>query len=403
MIKLTDISVRNAKPDVRARRQIPDKSGVYLMIQPSGHKSFATFVRLQSGKQIKITHGEYPTLSLEDARVLHAETVKQAKAGADPRDPKKDAERHRLEAEANTFRVVAEDYLSTDKMKKKRTVDQIRDKLERLVFPTLGDKPVADITRKDIAALLGTMARRNGPVAADRAMSAISGVCKHYRVSDSDYVLPIIPEMKHTNAKDRARKRVLNDAEIKAVWNTGDMFVRFLLLTAARRDEVASMQWKEINGSDWTLPAERNKAKVDLIRPLPKAALALLPPRTSDEDYIFGVVPTSPLTSFDRIKKRLDEASGVTGWRLHDLRRTAKTRMAKAGVPRLHSEQCLGHTIKGVEGVYDQFDYLSEKRQAYQMLAAHIQGIVDPPRGNVTPMRRRHGGKGATGIGGDHD
>jgi hypothetical protein len=130
-----------------------------LAVQPSGHKSFVTFTRLKSGKQIKVTHGDYPTVGLPDARELPAATVKQAKGGADPRDPKKDAERRRQEAADNTFRFVAEDYLTTDKMARKRYVEQVRDKLERLVFPTLGDKPVADIKRKDITALLGKIAK----------------------------------------------------------------------------------------------------------------------------------------------------------------------------------------------------------------------------------------------------
>jgi integrase len=388
-MKLTDVSIRKIK-SAATRRQIPDSgTGLYLMVQVSGAKSFATFTRLKSGKQIKVTHGDYPTLSLADARVLHAETVKQAKAGADPRDPKKDAERHRKEAAANTFRAVGEDWLTTDRMAKKRTIGQMRDMLERLVYPVLGDRPVADVKRKDIAALLSTIARRNGPVRADRTMSVISGVCKHYRVHDDDYVLPIIPEMKHADAKARVRQRVLDDSEIKAIWDSGDALARFLLLSAARRDEAAAMQWKEIDGSDWTLPARRNKANVDLIRPLPKAVLALLPPRTNDDDYVFGVVPNRPFRSFRRLKDKISAASGVKNWRFHDLRRTAKTRMAKAGVPRLHSEQCLGHTLKGIEGTYDVHDYYREKARAYEELAAHIRSIVSPPPANVTPLRRR--------------
>jgi integrase len=387
-MKLTDISIRKIRP-AATRRQIPDSSGVYLMIQPSGAKSFATFTRLRSGKQIKITHGEYPALSLADARVLHAEAVKQAKAGADPRNPAKDAERRRKEAASNTFRSVGEDWLTTDRMKRKRTIGQMRNMLERLVYPVLGDVPVTDVKRTDIAALLSTIARRNGPVRADRTMSVISGVCKHYRVHDDNYVLPIIPEMKHADAKARVRRRVLDDSEIKAIWDSGSAFARFLLLTGARRDEVAAMQWREVDGENWTLPSSRNKAAVDLIRPLPKAALALLPKRTHDDDFIFGVVPDRPFRSFRRLKDKISAAAGFSTWRFHDLRRTMKTRMAKAGVPRLHSEQCLGHTIKGIEAVYDAYDYLPEKRHAYQVLAAHIQGIVDPPKGNVTPYRRR--------------
>jgi integrase len=104
-------------------------------------------------------------------------------------------------------------------------------------------------------------------------------------------------------------------------------------------------------------------------------------------------VPDRPFRSFRRLKDKISAASGVKSesWRFHDLRRTAKTRMAKAGVPRLHSEQCLGHTLKGIEATYDKHDYLSEKRQAYQMLAAHIQSIVDPPGGNLRYLRRRKG------------
>jgi len=209
-----------------------------------------------------------------------------------------------LIAKANTFAAVALLYLNSEKVKRLRTAYQIEDRLTRLAFPLIGDNPVADLKRTQIVAALDHIEHTNGAVIADRTLSDISCVLKFHAKRSDDYMLPLVPGMNRTSKTERARDRVLTDDEIRKVWATGNRYARFLLLTAARRDEAASMQWKEITGSDWMLPAARNKTKKDLIRPLSKAAMAILPSRGHDDEYVFGLAPDTPLVALAGLRSR---------------------------------------------------------------------------------------------------
>src|SRR5262249_8414294 len=141
--------------------------------------------------------------------------------------------------------------------------------------------------------------------------------------------------------------------------------VQFLLLTGARRREAAEMTWGEISEGDWMLPAARNKVKIDLVRPLSAAARSALAklPRIGRPGYVFTTGGDRPLGGFSNFKRRFDRASGVTDWTLHDLRRTARSLMSRAGVPTDHAERCLGHVMPGVRGTYDRHEYQEEKRR----------------------------------------
>lgn len=364
-------------------------------MQPSGHKSFATFLRLKSGKQVKIVHGEAGVLSLHDARELNAKAIKESKQGIDPRAAKQEAKTAQMVAKADTFAAIAVRYLNHDETVMLASAHQVRDRLTRIVFPLIGDMPIRDIERPDIVTALDKIASNNGRGQANHCLSAIIQVCDFYADRARDYDPPRLKKLKR---KLPSRDRVLTDDEIRRVWNTGDRFARLLLLTAARRTEVAEMQWKEIDGTNWTLPAARNKkTELDCIRPLSKAAVDLLPPRGDDDDFIFPGTPGQPIRSFSFAKANLDKASGTSGWRYHDLRRTARTLLSRAGVSPDHGERCLGHVVGGIRGVYDKWEFLAEKKHAFDVLAKHIDTIVNPPKpkkrkgkGNVVPFRKAH-------------
>ena len=134
--------------------------------------------------------------------------------------------------------------------------------------------------------------------------------------------------------------------------------------------------------------ASRNKTKVDLVRPLSAAALAVIAqaPRIHTSDFVFSV-DGRRFGGLSCRKIPFDKASGVTGWTLHDLRRTARSLMSRAGVPSEHAERCLGHVIGGVEGVYDRHHYREEMLIAYEKLATLLGQIVDP-QPNVVAMVR---------------
>jgi integrase len=137
------------------------------------------------------------------------------------------------------------------------------------------------------------------------------------------------------------------------------------------------------------LPADRNKTKVDLIRPLSAAALAVIESRRRDGGpFVFSTRGLTPPGGFSRFKEKFDIACGVTGWSWHDLRRTARSLMSRAGVPSDHAERCLGHVIGGVRGTYDRHQFRSEMLHAFEALAALIERIVDPVTDNVEQQRR---------------
>ena len=379
--RLSAKGVENAKPGT-ARREISDgASGLYLIVQPSGHKSWAARFRVNGiPRKLTLPAG----LTLAEAREQAATAIKEAHQGNDPTKAKKIAKQERLIAQANTFAAVALLYLNSEKVRKLRTAYQIEDRLTRLAFPLIGDKPIADLKRSQIVTALDHIERTNGAVIADRTLSDISCVLKFHAKRSDDYVLPLVPGMNRTSKTERARDRVLTDDEIRKVWSTGNRYAQFLLLTAARRDEAASMQWKELDGNNWTLPAIRNKVKRDFIRPLSTAAMGVLPPRGHDDEYVFGLAPDTPLVAFSRIKKQLDAKCGITErWTFHDLRRTARTLMSRAGVNTDHAERVLGHVIGGIRGVYDRHEYQDEKAHALEALAAEIKKILNPPTGDV--------------------
>ena len=131
--------------------------------------------------------------------------------------------------------------------------------------------------------------------------------------------------------------------------------------------------------------------KVDLIRPLSPAAqerIAKLP-RIGKAGYVFTTTGRSGLGGFSKFKRKLDRLSGVKEWTIHDLRRTARSLMSRAGISSDHAERCLGHVIGGVRGVYDRHEFHAEKKLAFEALAEPIQRIVDPKQ-NVVELHGSH-------------
>lgn len=274
---------------------------------------------------------------------------------------------------------------------------------ERLVYPKLGSTPIEELTRTEIIRLLDGIEDDNGPVMADRTLSYVRCVFNWHASRSDSFNSPIVRGMARTKASERARERVLEDLEIIAVWKATakptpfNRVIRFLLLTGARRSEAAELAWAELAEQPvdamaskwqmrWTLPPSRNKTKLELVRPLSAAAVAALPARAGT--FVFshddGVTPVS--ADSGQMLARLHKASATSGWTLHDLRRTARTLMSRAGVPSDTAERCLGHVIGGVRGVYDRHTYVREMADAYERLATLIDNICDP-RQKVTPLR----------------
>jgi integrase len=399
---LTQLSVRNAAPG-SARREIPDRGckGLYLVVQPTGSKSWAVRYRL-GGRPDKVTLGSVlllergeaepeklaigAPLSLAAARKLAAETLHQVELGKDPQQAKKAGRRAARETAADTFKAVAEQYFIREG-KKLRTAGARQATLKRLVYPAIGARQIGEIKRSEIARLLDRIEDRSGPVMADGVLAAIRRVMSWHASRSDEFRSPVARGMARTKPRERARERILDDGELQQVWRTAeaggkpfDLLLQFLLVTGARRAEAAGMRWSELSGSDWTLPAARNKTKVDLVRPLSNLARAVLDKVTRVDgcEYVFSTNGSRPISGFSKFKAQFDQRCGITDWMLHDCRRTARSLMSRAGISADHGERYLGHVIDGVRGIYDRHEYHAEKGRAAEMLAAQIGRILDP-------------------------
>jgi integrase len=397
---LTDIAIRALKPG-SARREIPDPGarGLYVVVQPSGAKSFAVRYRY-AGKPRKLTL--QAGISLAAARRAAADALYQLEQGHDPSMARRHAKQAQRLAAADTFKAIAEEYQKREGGRL-RSAHWQRGALERLVHPTLGDRPIADIRRSEIIRLLDKIEEgkplgvKGGPVMADRTLAIVRKIFNWHATRSDDFRSPIVRGMARTNGKERARERTLSDDELRRVWQAAEAgegpferLVQFLLLTAARRSEAAAMTWQELDSTDWTLSASRNKTKVDLVRPLSTAAQAVLArvPRLAGCPFVFSTDGRRALNGFAHFKRRFDARCGVTGWTLHDLRRTARSLMSRAGVNADHAERCLGHVIGGVRATYDRHEYHGEKLRAFEALAAQIDRVIHP-RDNVTALPPR--------------
>jgi integrase len=393
---LTDIAIRNLRAEPK-RREIPDPGarGLYVVIQPSGVRSFAVRYRY-AGKSRKLTLQAGITLAA--ARKAAADAPYQLEQGHDPGVARSHARQAQRLAAQDTFKAVAEEYQRREGSRL-RSAEWRQGVLERLVYPTLGDRPISLIKRSEIVRLLDKITEgtplgvAGGPFIADRALAIIRRIMSWHATRSDDFRSPILRGM--ARAEEAARTRILADAELRAVWGVADAgkgpfdrLVQFLLLTAARRTEAAAMTWSEIDGADWALPVSRNKTKVELVRPLSVAAQDVLArvPRLVGCDFVFSTDGRSAINGFSHFKRRFDAQCGVTGWTLHDLRRTARSLMSRAGVNADHAERCLGHVISGVRAVCDRYEFHAEKLRAYEKLAMEIERVIDPPAANVVKL-----------------
>jgi integrase len=385
--------------------------GFGVRVTAAGARAFVLNYRLR-GREHRFTIGAWPDWSVLKA-VREARNLRQrVDRGENPID-----DRTPSPATATVASILDEfvtRYVRNAKQPlRERTADEYESAFNRLVKPRIGKLGIYEARRSHIIRMLDEIEDANGPVAADRTLAYVRKAFNWYATRDDQFNVPVVRGMARVKPKERARTRVLSDEEIRAIWpelakaGTFGAFTKTLLLTAQRRDEVAHMSRKEI-GSDgiWTIPAERYKSKRPNFVPLSKAALAVIAaqPKHDDCDYVFPSRSKTPYSGFSKSKAKLDKAvfsvmkkqakkgvkvESIPNWTLHDMRRTAKTLMGRAGVRPDISERVLGHVITGVEGTYDRHSYADEKRDALEKLAAMIQRILNPLPSNVEALDER--------------
>jgi len=267
-------------------------------------------------------------------------------------------------------------------------------------WATFSRRPIAAITVDDVRAELRGIVERFGKVAAIRARSNLSALFTWAMREGVARSNPVIGT--HIIAENPPRSRTLSDAEIRAVWaacEEGDFgrIIKLLLITGARRSEIGGLQWSELDLAHgiMTIPATRTKAGRELKLTLPPAALDILRscPRKGDRQFLFG----SRGLAYSRwgfakmaLDKRIAEAGHrLAPWGLHDLRRTAATRLAGLGVRPDIIELTLNHAgpKEGLGGVYNHYPYQAEIASALAAWARALTNIIEGANGgDVVPF-----------------
>jgi integrase len=387
--KMTDKGVKKLKPRrKRYSKSDPELRGHWIRIQPSGTRSFWAVARDPKQKQVWTYVGPCDAMTIEEARAKARGILNRVRAGLPA-----------IEAKGETFdAVIAEWRKRYVEGKKLRTGDKMLSLINRHISTELRSRVFTEIHREDITALLDKVEDENGAPVADKVLTVIGSIMSWYAIRHRDYVPPLVKGMRRTDPKKKERDRILDDDELRLVWNlagqqrTYGALIRMLLLTAQRLDKVLTMKWEDIDADDvWTVPtAPREKGNIGKVR-LPPGARAILDAlqRFDSNPYVFAGRGQRNMSASGMFKAKFDAElpSDMPDWRLHDLRRSARSLMSRAKVSSKDAERVMGHSLPGVEGVYDRYAYMDEKSEALQRLATLIDGIVNP-RKVVVPMTK---------------
>jgi integrase len=359
-----------------------------VRIRPAGPTSYTVIVRDPYGKQKWVKIGSTAEMKIEEARERARVVISRIRQGLDPFP----APPVKPDAVATVVEVYLRRHVEARGL---RTGDETRRVLERYVLPHWRDRPFAEIRRSDVAKLLDHIEDQHGPWVADSVLAQLRGVASWYAARDDSYLPPFTRNMRRVPQEARKRSRILTDDELRRVWqaagNAGTFgaLIKLLLLTGQRREKVVTMCWPDVSPDGvWTIrTAPREKGNPGTLL-LPQVALDIIraQPRFASNAHVFAGIGPGATNNFGRCKKSLDEASGVTGWVLHDCRRMARSLMSRAGVRPDIGERVLGHAISGVGAVYDRFSYDHEKADALRRLAALVERIITLPSDNVVTL-----------------
>lgn len=410
-VRLTDDYLNRLEAPVKGAKLIfddhPDAPrGFGVRITATGSKAFILRYTI-GGRARLLTIGEYARHSwrLLAARKQAGEYRVKINAGIDPLEDRRKATRE------PTFAEVAEDYCQRHADKLRRG-DQVRWVLDKHVLPALGKRRLTEIRRADVIDLTEDIAAKAPRVAALALLriKQVLGYAEDRELIEVNPAATIKPSRVSRALTPRARGRVLSASEVKSFWDGAEgcgmhrltaILLKLVLTTGVRPGEAAGARWEEISGDVWTIPASRRgKTDTEHVVPLTETALGLLVQAKAEADrlgkrrtkkaagYVFEARPGKPITTgaVGRAVSRYAEALGNVNtdthghWTPHDLRRSVRTGLAAAGISDTVAEAVIGHTRKGIIGVYDQHKYDTEKRAALEAWERTLLRIVNPPR-----------------------
>ncbi|MBU2091716.1 MAG: integrase arm-type DNA-binding domain-containing protein, partial [Alphaproteobacteria bacterium] len=264
--KLTSRFLDTVAPDPAKRLELPDglTPGLYFIVQPSGAKSWAVRYR-HRGRPAKMTLGKYPLLSLADAREAAREALRDAALGGDPAEAKR-RQAAALATLPESLGDLCDRYRDEHLKKRVRNWRNNQAEIETHIRPALGRYHLDELTRAHVREMLKGIVAKGYPVAANRVLTRLRAML-NWALAEDLVEVNIAAGIKKPT-KERPRDRTLTDGELVAIWRgTEDLsypareFMRLLLLTGQRRDDVRKMHWDEVDlkAATWTIPAGRYK------------------------------------------------------------------------------------------------------------------------------------------------
>jgi integrase len=393
-----------------------------LRVTDAGKISFIVMRRVD-GKLLRRVVAEHRTGAdyteglLSNARDGARRALEDMRQGVDPKQKRAIAHKERLAAQANSFGVVAEDFIRRHVLPKLKTGKEVESAIRRELIPVWSNRPIGEITRRDVVKLLEKVVDDGRPYVAHHLLAHLSKLFNWAIVRDV-YGLNASPITRGMATAiigpKKPRQRVLNDTELREIWQATEatpypfgLFVRMLLATGQRLREVANARWSEfdLDSALWTISPERMKGDAAHEVPLSPLAVEILRSISVDEKrrrdpsaYVFSTTAgRAPISGFSKAKIALDrllaemrakaalegeQAAALPGWVFHDLRRTMRTNLSGLPVPDLVAELVIAHAKPGLHKVYDQHAYRDEKRRALELWAAKLLSIVEPERGD---------------------
>ena len=411
---LTAETIGRIKPGP-ARIEVPDAvlPGLYLVIQPTGARSFAVRTRID-GKPVKLSVGKWPAMELGKARELARAKLGKVQEGLDPREEK----RRLAEAAKQTVATVVEDWLKRDQAGN-RDVAKVHRIMEGEVLPHIGGKQIGEVRKRDLIAIIDRVADR-APVRANRVLAHVKRLFNWAAGRDLIETSPAAHIERPT--PEKARERVLDDDELVAVWRATERLggaygagIRLLICTGARLSEIFEARLSELQDGALRLPAARSKSGEGRAIWLSASAQAIVGalPRYAGCDWMLTASGRNPFKAYGTSKNRLDgeiarmraearlgralkqgEApsgeDALRAWRVHDIRRSVATGLQRLGIRLEVIEAVLGHisgSRAGIVGTYQKHAFEVEAREALARWGEHLERLLDPKPAKVVKLR----------------
>jgi len=385
--KLTDSFIRSVKSEEK-RIEYYDTivTGFALRVSPSGHKSFVYRYRAD-GKIKRFTIGKFPKISLSKARDQAKDLAYKIRKGTDPLYEK---QKRKYQPKPITFSVLVINYKKQHLAHLRKTTQKEYSRvIEKEVLPFFSKLRVSDISRGMIVSVLDTIAE-DRPILSNRVRAVISSILSFAvdkALIDYNPVLGI-----KRRAREVKRERVYSIEELQRIWTAIELqeepvqtVLKMLLYCGQRSTETKTARWKDIDFDKrvWVIPEEKTKASRRQEVPFSNQVLKLLIKRKRGKsECVFesSRLKNEPIWWLQKASDRIKDISGVSDFRIHDLRRTAASYMAQLGTDRTTLGKVLNHkSLAGddqVTAIYDRYDYMKEKREALQKWADYLDKII---------------------------